>query len=222
MASNWALHFATNITDPTQRHNPQFQSWGLAEGCAVILLLLSLKGMKRVTDSRTLASQLGLQLLTSHQLPSGCQLLTGWLIRWWEPKEPGPTRYFPLKTSCNAAEMQACGIKQTVKQKMDTLSLSQNGRAEKSPVAFHKSFHVISPVLLWCFCFKENKGDVEFCFFLSLVLISTSGQWPNQSLISLTEGCLTTTCMFQLSFTGNNYLLSKYFYSVIIKIQIVA
>lgn len=76
MASNWALHFASNITDPTQRHNPQFQSWGLAEGCAVILLLLSLKGMKRVTDSRTLASQLGLQLLTSHQLPSGCQLLT--------------------------------------------------------------------------------------------------------------------------------------------------
>lgn len=70
------------------------------------------------------ASQPGALLLTTHQLRSGSQLLSLIELVTAAAKEAGPAGYLTLKTSCDAAEMQAGGIKQTVKQKeVDTLSL---------------------------------------------------------------------------------------------------
>lgn len=48
------------------------------------------------------------------------------------------------------------------------------------------------------------------------------GSNPTNASFSQIKICLTITCIFQFSFTGKDYLLSECFYSVIIKIQILA
>lgn len=88
-----------------------------------------------------------------------------WVSHCCEPKEPGPRGYFTLKTSCNAAEMQACGIKQLSRRRGILYHLTKMGKQKISSCLSQVISFYFSRVALMFFCFKESGGGMEFCFF---------------------------------------------------------
>lgn len=123
--------FLLRLHTPHRDTNPGFTpmdveyfSW-LTEGWAEMLLLPALEGMKE-DKSFQHAGKPAQSPAPDHTPASFCvsALSSDGVSYCCEPKEPRPAGCLTLKTSCDAGEMQAPGIKQTVKQKeVDALSL---------------------------------------------------------------------------------------------------